>query len=176
MNFFKRFSPLMLVFVFLAGTVMAQNTGNKQAQPDPVDSEELENFVAATNQAETIQQEAQKKIKTMVEEQDMEFQRFQQIMLSQQNPQAQNSVEMTEEEQETIQEIQPQMQKINQQNRQKFQSAIQENGLTLQRFQQILQAVQSNPELAQQFQKMKTEKAQMEDDDQMEEMEEENDG
>ena len=68
------------------------------------------------------------------------------------------------------------MQKINQQNRQKFKSAIQENGLTLQRFQQILQAVQSNPELAQQFQKMKTEKAQMEDDDQMEEMKEENNG
>ena len=54
------------------------------------------------------------------------------------------------------------MTEINENAREEFLSAIQENGLTQERFQQILQAVQSNPDVQKRFQKMQAEKAQAE--------------
>lgn len=160
MKFLKSTAPLVLGLLLVAGSVFAQGQQMQQpAQPDSITDEELEKFSDISTEAQKIQQQTQQKVDSMLADKEMDMQRFQEIMMSQQNqqnPQAQgsDSVEITEQEQETIDEIQPKLMQIQQQSQQEFVSIIQDNGLNPQRFQQIMQAVRSNPEVMKRFQEI----------------------
>ena len=166
MKFFKRTVPFVLGIVLMAGTAMAQGQmqqmQNNQAA-DSVSDEELQKFVKTTQELQSIQQGIQEKVQAMVSEEDMEFQRFQQIMMSRQNPQMADQVEVTKEEEATIKKIQPELQKVSQEAQQKQLTVIEEQGLSPQRFQQIAQAVQSDQQMMQRFQQMSQEMSGEED-------------
>lgn len=159
MRFFKRTVPFVLGLVFMAGTVMAQGQMQQMQNPqaDSVSDEELEQFVKTTQELQGVQQNFQSKVQDMVSEEDMEFQRFQQIMMSKQNPQMAQKMEVTDDEEATIKKLQPELQKMSQEAQKKQLSVIQEQGLSPQRFQQIAQAVQSNPQMMQRFKQMSQE-------------------
>lgn len=159
MKFIKRTVPFVLGIVLMAGTVMAQGQMQQMQnnQADSVSDEELQQFVKTTQELQGIQEDIQSKVQDMVGEEDMEFQRFQQIMMSKQNPQMADQVEVTQKEEETIQKIQPELQKISQEAQQKQISVIEEQGLSPERFQQIAQAVQSDQQMMQRFQQMSQE-------------------
>lgn len=161
MNFFKKLSPFVLGFLLLAGAAFAQG---QQTPATDVTDQELENLLALTKDAQVIQQELSQKQQAILEEEGMEVQRFQTIMLSMQNPQAADSIEVTKEEEETVAEIQPKITKAQQDAQQKFVVVIEENELTQQRYQQIVQTLQTDPELAQKFQKMQAEQVDSEED------------
>ncbi|MDX1585334.1 MAG: DUF4168 domain-containing protein [Balneolaceae bacterium] len=146
----------------MAGSAFAQGQQMQQmqnAQADSVSDEELKKFVDTAQELRSIQQDIQSEVQSMVQEEDMTFQRFQQIMMSKQNPQMAQKIEVTDEEEATINEMQPKLAKIQQQANQQQMSAIQDNGLTPQRFQQIAQAVQSDPQMIQRFQQMSADSA-----------------
>lgn len=162
MNFFKKSVPLMLGMLLMAGSAFAQGQQMQQmqnAQADTVSDEELKKFVETAEDLRSIQENIQSEVQQMVQEEDMTFQRFQQIMMSKQNPQMAKKVQVTDEEEAVIKEMQPELQKIQQEANQKQMTAIQENGLTPQRFQQIAQAVQSDPQMMQRFQQMSADTA-----------------
>ena len=162
MNFFKKTVPLMLGLLLMAGSAFAQGQQMQQmqnAQADSVSDKELKNFVDAAQELQTIQQNIQSEVQQMVQEEDMTFQRFQQIIMSKQNPQMAKKVQVTDEEEAVIKEMQPKLQKIQQEANQKQMTVIQDNGLTPQRFQQIAQAVQSDPQMMQRFQQMSADSA-----------------
>lgn len=162
MNFFKKTVPLMLGMLLMAGTAFSQGQQMQQmqnAQADSVSDQELEKFVETAQDLRSIQQDVQTEVQQMVKEEDMTFERFQQIMMSKQNPQMAQKVQVTDEEEAVIKEMQPKLQKIQQQANQKQMTAIQDNGLTPQRFQQIAQAVQSDPQMMQRFQQMSADTA-----------------
>ncbi len=162
MNFFKKTVPLMLGMLLMAGTAFSQGQQMQQmqnAQADSVSDQELEKFVETAQDLRSIQQDVQTEVQQMVKEEDMTFERFQQIMMSKQNPQMAQKVQVTDEEEAVIKEMQPKLQKIQQQANQKQMTAIQDNGLTPQRFQQIAQAVQSDPQMMQRFQQMSADSA-----------------
>lgn len=162
MNFFKKTVPLMLGMLLMAGTAFAQGQQMQQmqnAQADSVSDQELEKFVETAQDLRSIQQDVQTEVQQMVKEEEMSFQRFQQIMMSKQNPQMAQKVQVTDEEEAVIKEMQPKLQQIQQQANQKQIAAIQDNGLTPQRFQQIAQAVQSDPQVMQRFQQMSADSA-----------------
>lgn len=139
----------------LAGTAVAQGQQmQNKAKVDSVTDAELKKFVKSTTKIQKIQQNTQQEVKKLVNDEGMKFPRFQMIMMSKQNPQLADSVKTTKKEEQTIQKIQPQLQKISQGVRQKFVKAIQDQGLTPQRYQQIAQAVRTNPELSQRFQEI----------------------
>lgn len=161
MKFFKKTVPFVLGILMMAGSALAQGQQmqNNQADTVTVSDQELQKFVDTAQELQQIQQDIQSEVQEMVKEKDMEFQRFQQIMMSKQNPQMAQQIKVTDEEEAAIQEMQPKLQKIQQEAQQEQVSIIQDNGLTPQRFSQIAQKVQSDPEMMQRFQNMSADTA-----------------
>jgi len=155
MKFFKSISSLLLVLGLCSTAIMAQlPTQGNAAAPDSVTDTEIRQFIETANEMQKIQQNLQQKIFGVLQEENMEPQRFQRIMQSRQNPQAQNSVDITDEEQKIIDKIEPQLQTMSQEAQQQQLQVIQNSELEQQRFQQIAMALQTDQALAQRFQKM----------------------
>ncbi|MDX1617928.1 MAG: DUF4168 domain-containing protein [Balneolaceae bacterium] len=144
----KRSVSLFLLLFVAVSAVYAQGQQQPQpATPDSVTDEELKQFAAVTDAAQSIRQEVQQEVQTLVEEQGMDYGRFQKIMMNRQNPNASGEVETTAEEEKKINSIQPQLMQINKEARQEFVQLIQNKGFTPQRFQEIMRAVQMSAEL-----------------------------
>jgi hypothetical protein len=152
MKFLQYSAAFVLGFLLIAGSVFAQGQQMQQsAQPDSITDAELEKFVMVTNELQKVQQESQKEVQAMLSDKEMDMQRFQQIMMNRQNPNMTDSIEVTDQEEQTIKELEPKLQKMQQQSRQEMMSIMQEEGLQPQRFQAISRALQSNPEVMQRF-------------------------
>jgi glutamine synthetase adenylyltransferase len=154
MKFLKYTLTFILGLFFMAGTAYAQGQQMQRppAQADSISDEELEQFAEVATEVQNIQQDSKETVDSLLSENDMEMERFQQIMMSQQNPQ--DSVNITEEEQQTIEELQPALMQMQQESQQRLINSIEENGLNPQRYQQIMQALRSNPEVMQRFQEV----------------------
>ncbi|MEX0844984.1 MAG: DUF4168 domain-containing protein [Balneolaceae bacterium] len=159
MNKFSRITFAILVgAIFSTAAVFAQQQQMPQ-QPEPLSPEEVtdEQLTLVSNitqSAQGIQEEADEKMKDVVEEVGMEYSRFQQIMMAQQNPQMAGQLDISDEEQQTLQQIQPDLMQVQQQAQQQYMAKIQEEGLSVQEFQQIAQAIQAHPEVAERFEEI----------------------
>jgi hypothetical protein len=162
MKFFKQSAAFVLGFLLLAGSAMAQGKMKqmKSSKADSITDKELKKFAAVTSELQKMQQTQQRQVQNILAEKDMEMRRFQQIMMSKRNPKMADSIEVTAKEKKTMKEIQPKLQKMQQQSRKKMMGAMQENGLNPQRFQAIMRAVQSDRAVMQRFQKIAQENAQ----------------
>lgn len=146
--------------IFSTATVFAQQQQQQMPpQPEPLSPEEvtdehLEKVSNVTQAGQGIQEEAEEKMKSVVEEVGMEYERFQQIMMAQQNPQLADQIEVSGEEEQSLQQIQPELMQINQEAQQKYMTKIEEEGLSIQEFQQIAQAIQTHPEVAERFEEI----------------------
>jgi len=160
-NFFKYSTTLIFGALFVTATAFAQQQMTppqpEPLSPDEVTEEQLVMLSEITKAGQGIQEEAQQKMQAAIEETSMEYARFEEIMMSQQNPQMAGQLNLTEEEQQTIQEVQPQLMQINQAAQQQYMQAIQEAGMDLQTFQQVAQAVQAHPEVAERFEAINSE-------------------
>lgn len=154
MKIFKQTLPFVLGIVLISPSLFAQGQQMQGAQPDSITDQELKKFVNTTGSLQTIQQETREEVETLVQKEGMEFERFQEIMMSKQNPQMAQDVEVTDKEEEAIKNVEPQLAEISKGAQQQFVQAIQQEGLTPQRFQQIMQAVRSNPDVSQRFQEL----------------------
>lgn len=157
MKFFKQSAAFVLGFLLMAGSVFAQ--GNpmqqqmQQTQPDSISDEELKKFAAVTSQ---VNEKIDAEIVSLLSDKEMDPQRFQEIMMKQRNPQS-DSADVTDQEQKTIDEVQPKLMKVQQKE---IMSAMKENGLQPQRFQAIVKALQSNPEVVKRYRKITQEQQQ----------------
>lgn len=157
MKFLQHSAAFVLGFLLIAGSAFAQGQQMQQqqsAQPDSITDEELEKFAMVTSELQKIQQESQKEVQAMLSDKEMNMQRFQQIMMSRQNPNMGDSLEVTDQEEKTMKEIEPKLQKMQQESRKKMMGIMQENGLQPQRFQAISRALQTNPEVMKRFKKI----------------------
>lgn len=155
MKFLKTIMPAILGLLLMTGPAVAQIQQQQQpAQADSITDAELEKFAAVTNESQKVQQEMRNEVDSMLSEQNMEMERFQEIMMSKRNPQMADSVEVTEEEETKMEAIQPKLMEVQQKSQQMMVSIIQDNDLQPQRFQQIMQAVRTNPEVMKRFQEL----------------------
>lgn len=158
MKFFKTIMPVFLgLFLMMAGSAVAQIQQQQQQQPDQADSitdAELEKFANVTVESQKIQEEMRSEVDSMLADQNMEMERFEKIMMSKRNPQMADSVEVTSEEEKKMEAIQPKLMEMTQESQQQMVSIIQDNDLQPQRFQQIMQAVRTNPEVMKRFQEV----------------------
>ncbi|MEX0723414.1 MAG: DUF4168 domain-containing protein [Gracilimonas sp.] len=151
---------IFLGVIFSTATAFAQQQQQQMPpQPEPLSPEEvtdehLQKVSNVTKEGQGIQEEADKKMKDVVEEVGMEYERFQQIMMAQQNPQLADQMEITSEEQQALQEVQPELMQINQEAQEKYVTKIEEEGISVQEFQQIAQAIQAHPEVAERFEEI----------------------
>lgn len=157
MKFFKQSAAFLLGFLLMAGSVFAQ--GNpmqqqmQQTQPDSITNEELEKFAAVTSD---VNEKIDAEIVSLLSDKEMNPERFQEIMMKQRNPQS-DSADVSEQEQKTVDEIQPKLMKVQQKE---IMSAMKTNGLQPQRFQAIVKALQSNPEVVKRYRKITQEQQQ----------------
>lgn len=158
MKFLKTIMPALVGLLLLTGPAVAQVQQQQQqpAQADSITDAELKKFVAVTNESQKVQQEMRDEVDSMLTEQDMEMTRFQEIMMSKRNPQMADSIEVTKEEEKKMKAIQPKLMEVQQKSQQMMVSIIQDNNLQPQRFQQIMQAVRTNPEVMKRFQELAT--------------------
>lgn len=157
MHFIKTSISFCLMLIVVASATVAQ--GGQQmmqppqpANPDSVSNTELQKFVNVTDSAQSISKDVQSKVQTLVEDEGMEFARFQKIMMSKRNPQSSGNLQTTQQEEKTIKQIQPKLMKIQKQAQMQIVQLIKEEGLTPQRFQQIMRGVQTNQELKKRLQ------------------------
>lgn len=154
MNIFKQTLPFVLGIVLISPGLFAQGHQMQDVQPDSITDQELKKFINTADSLQIIQQETREEVEALVRNEGMEFERFQEIMMSRQNPQMVPDVEVTEEEEKAIENVEPELAEISRGAQQQFVQAIQQEGLTPQRFQQIMQAVRSDPAVSQRFQEI----------------------
>lgn len=149
-------TSLLLITGLLISNSFAVAQQQAPPQPEPLSPEEvtdehLQMLVGVSMAAEEIQQKADQEMRATLKEEGMDFSRFQQIMMAQQNPQSADSMELSEEEELTLQKVQPKLMQITQDARQQYMTAIKDQGMSIQEFQQVAQAVQAHPEVAKRY-------------------------
>lgn len=142
-----------MVMLFV-GTQLAFAQGQQPQQqqpdvpsPDEISDEELVRFAETSDNIQPIQQKAQGEIEQAVEEEGMSFDRFRQVMMAMQNPQMQDQMDISSEEEETIQAIQPKLMEIQMSAEKEIVSEIENSGLNVERYQAIFYSLQQHPEL-----------------------------
>jgi len=128
-----------------------QQPQQQSINPDSISDSELQLFADASQQAQSIQMDARQQIQQIVSDEGMKFSRFQKIMMSKQNPKMAKQVNVTDDEQKTIDNMKPKIMQVQQDSQQKMMKAIKSSGLELQRFQQIFKALRQNKELLQRY-------------------------
>lgn len=147
---------IILGAIFSTATAFAQVPQQPEPlSPEEITDEDLQMVSNISDSAEGIQQEVDEKMQDIVENEGMEFPRFQEIMMSQQNPQMAGEINITEDEQETLQKVQPELTQVQQEAQAQYMETIEAEGLTVQKFQQLAQAIQTHPEVAERFEEIR---------------------
>jgi len=149
----KFFSSLLFVVAVGTASVTAQSTAMPQQQEKiEVSDAELNQFADVFQKMRMMNQEAQKEMMTVVQEKDFELQRFNEIHQANMDPE--KEIETTNAEDKKykavvseLEEMQPELQK-------KMQEVISESDLSMERYQQLAMALQSDAALQQRLQAM----------------------
>ncbi len=157
MFFFRSTIFLLLAAGIFTANLFAQQQQQQQqvVSPEQIKDSELVQFADASGKMESIQQEAVKEIKDIVEKKKMNFERFQQIMAALQNPQLASEVDIKDSEKDQLDEIQPEVETVQKNTQQKMIKAITDCGLTIDRYQSILLSLKQNPGLVERLEKLK---------------------
>lgn len=149
-----------LILALLVAAFSVPAFAQVQSQPpainsDDITDEELKMVVNIADSATHIQEEANLKMKKIVESEGMKFERFQEIVMAQQNPQLAARVEITDDEQTLLEKVQGNLMLVNDEAQQKYIATIENEGLTVEKFQQIAMAIQSDTEVARRFEEIR---------------------
>jgi len=141
MIFLKRTASLLLLFTIGTLGAFAQTNTNKD-----ISDGEIKQFVEAVQGIQAVEMSAQQKMMGEVAKEDMEVERFNEILQSMQNPEM-KVTPPTEDESKKIQRISQSIQQIQMNAQQEMQTKIEDSGLTIERYQAIMTQVQSDPKL-----------------------------
>lgn len=151
----NRLAGLVMAFMMLGSTaVFAQQLPPQQQQQQTVEvsDAELEKFVAALQEIQTVSQQAQQEMMQVVEKEGMELQRFNEIHQAAMNPEVE--VETTTEEKATHEKIVGELESMQSGIQQRMEKLITDQGFTVERYEQIAMSLQSDPALQQRVQQM----------------------
>lgn len=151
----KKIAGFILTLALFGSTAaMAQTTPFPQQNPQEpqeikieVSDAELEKFANAFQHVRAITMEAQQKMTQVVQNEGLEIQRFNEIHSAFLNPEME--VTTTPEEKQKHENILKEIETIQMSIQKDIEEKIQEQGLTLQRFEQIAMSLETDPELQQ---------------------------
>lgn len=152
MKIIKSISAVLIAVLFTTGSLIAQVQQQAPEMPDlptssEVSDEEITQIVSTIIELEPIQLKAQTQIEEALEAEDLTIERFQQMMMAMQNPQMADEVDVTEEEMSKMQTLQPTLIDIQGEADREMVAAIEDNGLTMERYRSIVMGAQQDPEL-----------------------------
>src|SRR5690554_3119410 len=144
-----------LFFIFLMGveTVLAQVPQQlPQQQKIEVSDGEIEQFALAFVEIQNIEQKLQPEMVQAVEEEGIEVQRFNEIMNAQQDPN--QEVDASEDELKKFAAANREIEDIQNRAQREMLGKIDEAGLTVERYQEIMNALRNDPKLQQKLQQI----------------------
>lgn len=149
----NKLAGMLMVFMMLGSTaVFAQQLPQQQQQQTEVSDADLKKFVAAVQQIQMISQQAQQEMMQVVEKGGMEVPRFNEIHEATMNPEVE--VEATTEEKATHKKIIGELETMQAGVQEQMEKLIKEQGLSLEKYEQIAMQLQSNTALQQRIQQM----------------------
>lgn len=156
----RRIAAVAVVILALVAVppAMAQNSspgGSGQTPQVDVSQEELEQFAAALENVQSIRQEMVQNTQGAVADSSLEESRFQELYRADQGGPA-PSQEASDQERAAYDEVMQEIQQIQQQSNQEMVQAVRDEGLEVQRFNQIAQAIQQSSELQERFQELQS--------------------
>lgn len=123
-----------------------------QQEPVEVSDAELDVFIEGLVKAQQVQNESQMKMIEMVEEDGLGVEKFNEIHESLQMGTEDGEVDATPEEMASYEELSESIYELQMEADEQITAAIEEEGMEMPRFQEILAAVQTDPALQQQIQ------------------------
>lgn len=183
-NFLKYLSSLVLVLALIGCQNDTEETAEQAPQQTPqqqpsqqpnqmgqmqqpaapdidVSDDEAEAFVDAAMDAQEVQMKAQKKMVGIIEEEGLDVQTYQKIAQSTQMGQSSpESDTISSEQMEKFKSASESLQEVQGEIQQEVVAAVEDAGMEMQRFQQISQAAQQDPELRKTIQTKMQEKTQ----------------
>lgn len=136
------------LFLFLAtlGTISM----SAQTEAKKVTDQELNKFANAYQAVQVENQKAQQEMVAMIEESGLDVEKFQNIQKAQMDPNTE--VEATEKELTAHKQVMAEIQAMQPKLQSEMEGLIKKQGLTMQRYQEVAAAIQTNQELQQQLQ------------------------
>ena len=115
---------------------------------------ELEQFASVIPELQTLQEQAQAEVMTLVEESGLSAERYNEIAEAQASPEAVSEADVSESEQIAFDTVASGIQEIEADFLSQRETILEAEGLTVDRYKELLAAVQSDPELLQQIEQM----------------------
>ena len=151
----NKLAGALIVFLMLGSTAtfaQEQQAPEQQQQSAEVTDAELTQFVQALQGVQQVAMEAQQKMMQLVKDEGMEFARFNEIHQASVDPEVE--VEATPEEKATHEKIIGQFESMQAGLQQQLEEFISQQGLTLERYEQIAMRIQTDTQLQQRIQQM----------------------
>ncbi|MFO8030573.1 MAG: DUF4168 domain-containing protein [Cyclonatronaceae bacterium] len=143
----------MVIFGAASAHAQFEQPAPPEDMPEVTD-QELQIFVDASIKAQQIQNEAQIEMVAIVEEEELDVETYNKILQGMQMEQSAEEMEVSESDVEKFESASGKIGEIEMEMEDKLVSAIEEEGLELDRFQEIFMTVQTDPELQQKMQQM----------------------
>ncbi|MEX1213334.1 MAG: DUF4168 domain-containing protein [Balneolaceae bacterium] len=149
---FSKLFVLLLVVGLAPVRLSAQESGQMQnpepiSSPEEVSDEELQRFAISSDRIGDVQQTAREEIIAAVEESGLGMERFSELAASFNDPSMTLENEITQEEEAILNQLEPQMVKIELDAREQVFVQLAQEGLDVGRYQQIFHALQNFPSL-----------------------------
>jgi len=140
------FSALLIAAFILFAAPLKGNPGG-------FSDEELQSFANAVTQVITIQQQGQMQMIEQIEEHDMTVERFNELYMQTQQMPA-DDMDIEDDEMKSFIEIVDGIENIQMELESVLINTIEEEGLSIEQYEKIMQEYQQNPELQQRVQQM----------------------
>lgn len=158
----KKLKSFVLAVAVMGGmSVFAQQPQmmqQEQQQKVEVNDNDLEKFATVTQTVMQKNQEVQQEMLGEIEKEGLTGERYTQLQMAEQNPTAKSDA--SKEEIAKKEKIDRKLDQLNQELQKKQVAIIEEGGMTLERYQEIANAVQSDQNLLEKYQKIAMKQAQ----------------
>jgi len=152
----------LLTLVILPVAAQSGSTGQSGSQVQQGQSEkspafedkELEKFAEVMEEIQGVQTESNQKMESAFSDSSMSKERFNTLYSARQNQGKQKADNETDAETEEFNTLAQKIQSIQQSSQKKMVETVRENDMTVQKFNAIVKAMRSNPELGQRIQQL----------------------
>lgn len=157
----KRYQPrtivmtgtFLLMLVALALPLTAQSgspglgsQGQNQTQIDP-DSQEFDRFIEALQEVQAVQEEVNSQVSQIISESGLSEERFNEIYRATQSPDVAIEDETSGAERSAYEDVFDKISEIQGESQSEMVEAVEENDLSVSRFNELIVAMRRNPEL-----------------------------
>ncbi|SFW42415.1 protein of unknown function [Sinomicrobium oceani] len=147
MKFTGQLKTALICFLTMGVTAIAQNTEQKKVE---VSDAELGKIAAAFQGVQEINVKAQQKMVKTVEDKGFDIDRFNELYQASQTPE--QDVEASTDEKEKFGQVMNEMQKMQSGFQKEMEDAITKEGISLDRYQEVAVALQTDTDLQQRLQ------------------------